>query len=179
MADSAFNFENRLRALGVVEHADFTTAAGEPANVKINLENVIDLDYQLAAEIAGILAVRLALEKPDLIIPVPEGANSWAEQSALHLDIGVVKMKWLDKKTGKLRATGVTDINKIRQSERIALIDDVFTTGSSIKKVVSHRDIAGKVVVAGVVWNRSKENPKMDFPVATVIDSYVPLAENG
>jgi orotate phosphoribosyltransferase len=88
-------------------------------------------------------------------------------------------MKWLDKKTGKLRATGVTDINKIRKSERIALIDDVFTTGSSIKKVFSHRDIAGKVVVAGVVWNRSKENPKMDFPVATVIDSYVPLAENG
>jgi hypothetical protein len=70
MADSAFNFENRLRTLGVIEHADFTTAAGEPANVKINLENVIDLDYQLAAEIAGILAVRLALEKPDLIIPV-------------------------------------------------------------------------------------------------------------
>jgi orotate phosphoribosyltransferase len=179
MADSAFNFENRLRALGVIEHADFTTAAGVPANVKINLENVVELDYQLVAEIAGILAIRLALEKPDLIIPVPEGADIWAEESALHLGIDVVKMKWLDKKTGKLRTTGVTDINKIRQSERIAVVDDVFTTGGSIKKVVSHRDIASKVVAAGVVWNRSKENPKMDFPVAAVIDSYVPLTENG
>lgn len=178
MSDSYFNFENRLRALGVVENEEFTTAAGLPANVKIDLEKVIELDFQLAAEIAGILAVRLAVEKPDLLIPVPDGANSWARQAAMHMGIETVIPKWFDKQAGKLRFSGSTDIEKVRKASRVALIDDVFTTGSSIEKVAAHPDIASKVVAAGVIWNRSSESPQLGFPVASVIDSYLPLVEH-
>lgn len=178
MADSAFNFENRLRALDVIEKGSFTTAAGLIANRKINLENVPKLDPRLAAEIAGILAIRLSAYKPDLIVPVPAGANRWGNEVALHRKTEIARLRWRNKQHGELTFASASDRRSVLQAERIAIIDDVFTTGSSIKKVIAHAELTDKVVVGGVIWNRSPLVTEPDFPLVSVIDSFVPLKAN-
>jgi orotate phosphoribosyltransferase len=178
MADSYFNFEDRLRGLGVIEKGDFQTAAGATANQKINLEKVLEKDPQLAAEMAGVLAIRLSVYKPDLIVPVPAGANRWGKEVALHRKTEHAKLRWRDKQHGKLTFASKADRQKLLEAERIAIIDDVFTTGSSIKKVISHPEITGKVVVAGVIWNRSPLLTEPGFPLISVIDTFVPHRED-
>ncbi len=179
MADSTFNFESRLRGLEVIESSPFITAAGLLANRKINLEKVPRLDPQLAAEIAGILAIRLSVYKPDLIIPVPAGANRWGSEVSLHLKTKTARLRWRDKQHGRLTFASATDRGNALQAERIAIIDDVFTTGSSIKKVIGHAELTDKVVAAGVIWNRSPFLTEPDLPLVSVIDSFVPLKEDG
>jgi orotate phosphoribosyltransferase len=172
------DIEYCLRQLGVIERGDTTTAAGLQANIMINLKEVPERDPELAEEIAGRMATRLTVYEPELLIPVPKGANKWAELTAEHMGVESVELDWLNKELGQLRFLGVTGIDKARKAGRIAIIEDVYTTGGSIKKVAAHRDIAGKVIAAGIIWNRSRRKPQLDFEAKSLIDSYIPLIEN-
>ena len=173
------DYEARLRALNVIEKRRFKTAAGHLANRKVNLEKVHKKDPQLAAEIAGVLAIRLCTHgRPDLIVPVPDGANAWGQDVALYMGSEIALLRWRDKRSRVLDFTTEEDRAKVKNARRLAIVDDVFTTGGSIELVSELQGVREKVAVAGVVWKRSRAVPNFVFPLESVVESYVPLMES-
>ena len=64
---------------------------------------------------------------------------------------------------------------QITQGERVLIVDDVLTTGKSIKDVVSAvRDIGGNPIGIGVLVNRSKNELQIDLPLFSCLDIELP-----
>jgi adenine/guanine phosphoribosyltransferase-like PRPP-binding protein len=170
------DFEKTLRSRGVIKIDDFITHAGESANCKLELDgDFLESDIVLAEQIAENLAQRMASYEPRLIIPLPDGANLLGSMVAKHLGIGCTALKKVDRHTYKFRNTG--DRYHAARKESVGLVDDVFTTGSSLREVSSLPEINDKVVIAGVIWDRSEPTmPKdLDFPLEAVVQRHIPL----
>lgn len=139
------------------------------------MEDVPEKDPSLAAEIIGLLAIRLYFYRPEVIVPVPTGANRWASVVARYMQVGYAELEWADKTSRQLKFIDKNSHQLASQAEKIALIDDVYTSGSSLGVTAHLPEINGKVVVAGVIWDRSREKSSLEFPIERIVHSHIPL----
>jgi orotate phosphoribosyltransferase len=176
MKSPAIDFERTLKSRGVIKIGEFITHAGESANCKLELDSdFLETDPLLASQIAENLAERIAPYEPKLVIPIPSGANLLGALVAKHLNISCTVLNKPDRHSFRFWPPG--DRNHAARAKSVALIDDVFTTGSSLREVSALPEINEKVVVAGVIWDRSDPAvPKnLNFPLESVVQSHVPL----
>jgi len=174
MKAGSINFEQAIRAAGAVKIGEFISHAGKLANCKLELDgDFLEANPLLADEISAKLAESLEPYKPRLIVPVPRGADRLGELVARHLDISITTLEKRDRHSFKFRT--LTDRNHAR-SRPIAVVDDVFTTGSSLREISALPEM-DNIVVCGVIWDRSDPSlPKyLDFPMEAVVESYLPL----
>ncbi len=167
--------ESRLRDLGVIRHEEFLTATDSiPANQKVEM-SVMYRDPELTENIAELLAVRLESYEPEIIVPVPRGANRLGMVLGNIMGLKCLIIKWTDKPHGQLGYFGEVTRARASRTKRIALIEDVSTTDGTMALVAGFlgpdKDYAG-----GVVWDRDPQAPKRtNFPVERIIESHVPF----
>jgi orotate phosphoribosyltransferase len=174
--DRAIDFEKTLKSRGVVKIGEFVTHAGQTANCKLELDAAfLETDPLLANMIAESLAEKLAPYEPRLIVPVPSGADLLGTLVAKHLHISFTTLRKIDRQSYSFRNNG--DRYHANSKNSIALVDDVFTTGSSLREVAAIEELNQKIVAAGVIWDRSDPAlPKnLEFPLVPVVESHVPL----
>lgn len=172
----AVDFEKAIRGHGAIKISEFTTRAGLPANCKIEVDDqFLKSNQDLADQIAENLANQMASHEPKLIVPVPRGANYLGELVAKQMQICYLAVGKTDEGTFHIRTSG--DRAKLSRTESIGIVDDVFTTGSALRDLSSLPEFEGRVVTAGVVWDRSDSGKpkKLDFDLVSVVEKYVPL----
>jgi orotate phosphoribosyltransferase len=167
--------EARLRQLGVIRKAEFTTATdGILANCKVEMD-VMYQDTALTEAIAEQLATRLEAYHPEIIVPVPKGANRLGQVIGAIMGVHCLAIKWVNKNSKQLGYFSEATKAKAQRSTSVALIEDVSTTDGSLSAVA---DFLGgdKTFVGAVVWDRNPEADKRsNFPVERFIKSYVPF----
>lgn len=168
--------------MGGVENVEFTTSSGAQANRKVELD-VLDKDklqsrFTRSLVIAE-LATKLTVYEPDLVVPIPKGADHLGMGLAQRLYLPVAFLEWKDKTPGRKEITPKTEHDRelLQAAGKIALVDDVFTTGSSLLAACQMEESMNKVIVAAEVWDRSdgSYHASLPFPVESVVTEHVPL----
>jgi orotate phosphoribosyltransferase-like protein len=170
------NLERAIKKRGAVKVEEFTSHAGESGNCKLELDGeFLKANPKLAGEIACRLAVRLETYQPEIIVPVPAGANLLGEMIAKEMGIGCVTLKKLSRDEYGFKSE--KDRLRIVNADAIGLVDDVFRTGSALSEVSKTSEFVNKVAVAGVIWDRSHPASIKNFPfeVESLVQRYVPL----
>ena len=169
-----------IERLGGIERKEFTSSSGELLNRKVELDILQQQNFQnrlLRSFIVGELATSIAAYGPDIIVPVPEGADHLGDGIARRLYLPVAYMEWIDKSPEQKRIRPRTQHHRelLQKAGRIALIDDVFRTGGNLLAIERTEEVAGKVVVAGEVWDRSENAAEsMPFPVESIVHEHIP-----
>lgn len=167
--------EARLRNLGVIQNAEFITATdGILANCKVEMD-VMYQDQSLTDQIAENLANRLEKYKPEVIIPVPRGANRLGQVIGAIMGVKCVLICWTDKEAKQLDYLDKVTAAYAQRAKSVAIVEDVSTTDGSMATVAGF--LGGeKDYIGAVVWDRDpKTNKKSTFPVERLIKKYVPF----
>jgi orotate phosphoribosyltransferase len=170
------NLEKTLRDHGAIKIGEFTTRSGLPANCKLEIDDeFLKENDKIARSVAVNLAEQVGEYEPSLIVPVPDGANYLGELIAKHLSISYLAMSKKEDRTYGFRS--VADRIHASRISRIGIVDDVYTTGGSLRDISAIPELRGKVVIAGVIWDRSDPAiPKnLEFDLVSVVKRYVPL----
>ena len=178
MSFKAEYIEAGIRHFGGVQSLDFTAASGARGNTKVDLDVV--KKHPLFMRLINRELARLAGPyHPDLIVPIPTGADIFGIEVARRLETGCALLEWEDKTPGQktLRPRTEKDLAMIVEASRIVFVDDVFSTDSSIQAVHDMPDISFKAEGAVVIWDRSDGSfaDKMPIPVDSIVHSYVPF----
>ncbi len=170
--------EREILATGALHHGDFTAANGENGNLKVDLDSLLNDEQhqQLRARVVAKLADELSDFDPQIIIPMPEGANSLGLSLAKALGSRAVMMLWKDKQNGILAYADQHHRIAVCLAERIALVDDVYRTGSTFDNAIIHAELSNKQLIGGAVYDRS--NPRTvqsSFPIHSVVKRFMPI----
>lgn len=167
---------------GALRIAEFTTHGGESANYRVEMEDILGEDSshrELRGMIADRLAKKLEPYEPEVIIPIPEGANYLGAMIARRLGVRVVYLAWRDKAAHPRQLQYHDQHNRIvvNRAIRVALIDDVYTSGLSLEEVVEFTELDGKQVVGGIAFDRSapKVRKASPYPIESVVSRHLPL----
>ncbi|MGH7238161.1 MAG: hypothetical protein ACREGF_06510 [Candidatus Saccharimonadales bacterium] len=159
-------------------------AGGEEANNKLELENLRhcpDLRSLVAARVGKLVREY----NPDLIIPVPNGANWLGQDIARARGIGCVL---LGKNAETKEIYYPSNIQKqiVEGSQSIVIIEDALNKLITTKKVLALPGIAEKCLAVAGIWRRgdlglvlpryleSAENEDDYIPVQAVINEFIP-----
>lgn len=172
MSHSAKDLEGLIRAAGAVYEEPFTGVSGRQMFTRVEWE-VVDQNPELTSIVAGVLAVKMEIYKPQLIVAVPTGGDVLGMAVASELEIDCLHMNWVNKAASyELEFVDDMDETTAQEATTIGLIDDVFTTGRTLSRVTKTRGVAGKVVIAGVGWDRSDSAlpKKLGFPLMAAVE---------
>lgn len=176
----ATDYEQALVAGGFIKYGEFTAHNGEAGNCKVELDELFEEDgphVELANGVTADIAEKLRPYKPEIVIPIPDGANRFGEMVGRKLGTRVVKLAWRDKENRVLEFEHQHERIVVCLAGRIALIDDVFRTGSAFADTVNFAQLNNKEIVGGVVWDRSDRAAQraVSFPVEAVVTKFLPL----
>ncbi|HSW36496.1 MAG TPA: orotate phosphoribosyltransferase [Candidatus Limnocylindrales bacterium] len=120
---------------------------------------------EYAAELCHELAARFATEKIDLCIGPALGGIIIAYETARSLGVrGMFAERDADGKMALRRGF------EIRKDERVLVLEDVITTGSSVQEVISLvHELGGHTAGIGTLVNRSGNAAIFNFPFASLI----------
>lgn len=172
---------DELIAEGAVQAGVFTAASGEVADTKISMD-VMYRNQPLLDFITSELARRAKSYKPDIIIPVPRGANRIGKLVAERMGIEVALMEWEDKAPGRKAASPADEIDAklITESNRALVIEDVYSTGESSHAIATHQLLASRAVGVLSIWSRLKPEERIEVPYKTtaILEEYIPFQRN-
>lgn len=160
---------------GAVREEPFRGASGRLMGIRVEWE-VVDQNPELTAIVAGILAVKMQVYKPDLLVAVPTGGNVLAIAVANELGLDCLRLDWEDKlESNELDFDSTGDEQTANEAKAVGLVDDVYTTGGTICKVAKNEAFNRRVVVAGVGWDRSDSArpKKLGFPLVSAVERYL------
>lgn len=131
------------------------------------LEKFAVLQYPaIASELCRRLADELAGEQPDVVVGPTTGGVLLAFETARHLE-GL-----LGREVRGIFAEPVDGGRALRRGftigpdERVVIVDDILTTGESIRETLDAvRDAGGTVAAVAVIVDRSSEPPDLGVPV--------------
>ena len=170
--------ESGIRALGGIQKVEFYAASGLPANLKVEMD-VLEKSGLMRVLVRDSLADLALPFDPDLLIPMPLGADGMGKTVANHMGIDYALMRWIDKTPGHRKVVHRTreDLRKIRTARRIMLFDDVFSTGGTLLAAYNKPNIGEKTVGALTIWDRSDGTASQNFPVAveSIVKRHIPF----
>lgn len=169
--------EREIEATGAIQYGDFTAANGEQGNLKVVLDPLLnDPQYkELRTKVVKKMAEKLSLFDPEVIIPMPEGANNLGIWVARELGARAILMEWENKPAGKLRYIDQHERIVVCRASRIGFVDDVYRTGHTFEQMIVCAELEGKALEAAVVHDRSGRNHHMGFPVHAAVKRYLPM----
>jgi len=131
------------------------------------LEKFLVLQYPaIASELCRRLADALADEQPDVVVGPTTGGVLLAFETARHLE------SRLGRPVRGIFAEPVDGGRALRRGfavgpdERVVLVDDILTTGQSVRETLDAvRAAGGSAVAVAVIVDRSTEPPDLGLPV--------------
>lgn len=152
---------------------DGTYASGVAANNKLDLELLQGYPEHAALAVAGLrrLARRFG---PDLIVPIPDGAN-WLGHG-LGMTLGVDVMT-LHKDPNTKAITMKPGSEQLYASARqVLLVEDVPNQLTTLRRTLAIPWIGELAVAALGVWDRgdSNDRPGLGVPLHSLIEEYLP-----
>lgn len=174
------DLEAKLVAAEVIRHEYFITAGGQPAEVKVELDCLDprseSFSQDLFAVTVGNLAVKAAQLQPDFLVSAPHGADGLTAALSEELEIPFVIPEKLHGSKELAAPKGRHPHNLTDQCERGVIIDDVLTSGSTMKRINALALFNRKIIAGLVVWDRFPHiNRSLPFPTYALIERHVPL----
>ena len=158
------------------------SASGNLMNTKIELEEVFNstrLPNRVCFRAASDeLAANIAPYNPDLLVSVANGGNKLTNAMSSKLAVAAIEtIKTTSSSGDSLLSIEPRHYDFIKTIGRVAIIDDVFSTGNSIKKVSQLLPAEARVVAAGVVWNRDDGTYAnvLPFDIVSVVEKHIPF----
>jgi len=157
---------DQFRASGAMLEGHFALSSGLHSDRFFQCALLL-MEPRRAEAVASAFA-RLVRERDldvDLVIGPALGAVTWAHEVGRALGVrAMFTERKGDKGSGMVLRRGFT----IRPDERVLVVEDVLTTGGSVREVLACvRELGGKPVGVGAILNRSGRNPfaDEDFPL--------------
>lgn len=131
----------------VVQHGSFVFKSGQKSSIYIDMRNTIS-SPMLLQQIAEYIHAKVAHKSYDCICGVPYGALPLATTLALHRNEPLILLRHATKAHGRQkRIEGI-----YTQGNRVLLVEDVITTGSSILEAIDALEASGLVVEDVIVF---------------------------
>lgn len=175
------SIEREILGTGALQFGEYIAHNGESGNLKLVLDDLLNDDRYapVRTKVVKRLAAKLKPYKPEIILPMPEGANGFGMSLARKLGARAVLLEWEDKEQGILTYKDQHERQVVCLATRIAKIDDVLRKGTTFEQAIDSLGLSHKELVAGVVWDRREESeistPVFSFPVESVVQKYYPL----
>ncbi len=155
------NLKEMLREVGAIKFGEFVLSSGKKSNVYIDIKQAVTRPRVLHA-IAAAMAEKLSGLDFDRIACIELGGVPLAV--ALSLKTG--KDLVIFRKRRKEYGTGDDRIGEVRAGERIVVVEDVVTTGKSVRSVVERVEALNARVVAILAVVDREES---DLPVISLL----------
>lgn len=165
VALSSSQVEAMLRKQGAIEDGHFVFTSGAHSNFYIDCASVLR-DPVATLKLAQSMGQRVVGVKPDIIVTPAENAVPLGIPAAHFLchsgDVANVRAIVASKasddpNTGEKRFAFKRGGDKELNGKRVAILEDLWSTGSSTRAVVrAVRECGGDVVAVGAIVNRGK-----------------------
>ena len=158
---SGVDFFEMTMTSGAFDHYDGTFAGGQEANNKVDAD-ILYKDPETRAKIVNGLA-ELAVEfKPDLIVPIPHGADKWGEALAHELgDIPVSRLKKIESAPGFKNTDFKNELSqgRVNRSKRLLLVEDFCNRWTSTRGGLFIPSVRRKAVgLVGIGYRGTPDN---------------------
>lgn len=146
-----------LKQAGVLLEGHFLLTSGRHSNNYLQCAKIFQ-NYRYAEELCGALAEQFRDDRVDIVIGPAMGAVQMAYEVSRHLHC---RNFFTEREDGRMTLRRGF---QVKPGERVLLVEDVITTGGSVKEVYELvRGMGAEVVGIGSIVNRS--GGKADFPV--------------
>lgn len=164
---------DRLLQVGFRRYED-SFASGLQANNKLDLSyEALHPHAELLAEVIQRLGELATEYQPDLIVPVPNGANGIGSNVAMKLNIEaacLIKNTW-DTTQGIYYGNG--SAQAINEHERIILVEDVINGLTSTRRVMALPGITERLVSVIGIWDRGDPQTRLVLPRGVVLQAII------
>ncbi|MDO8591764.1 MAG: hypothetical protein Q7R60_02460 [bacterium] len=173
--------EQAIRGTGAVQYGEFTAHNGEQGDCKVVLDDLLDYGNDqhavLRNKVEDLLVRKLTPFEPEILIPMPEGANSLGLALARKLGARAILLEWEDKEAGILKFKDQHERIVVCLANRAALIDDVKRRESTFEQAIESIGLGSKDLVSAVVWDRSdpKHPSSLGITGVSVVKKYIPM----
>ena len=150
------NLLEKLKRIEVIRHGKITLSGGAPSDFYVDIKKAYG-NPELLCEIAdGVY--NLFDKRINCVVAMGHGGIPLGTAISIRNNLNLAIVREFPKKHGPLR---VIDGHLLSERDVVALVDDVYTTGGSIRKM---REIVDgtKAIVRGeyVVVSRASDNPE-------------------
>lgn len=152
-----------LKEHGIIQFGKFKLSSGKESDYYIDMRRALSIPviYREVIE-----AMSQLVSNIDLVAGIESGGVPWAAMLAYQLGIGMIYVRKQPKEHGTSRfVEGIYTSN-----QRVLIIDDVMTTGSSIIRGIELIEAAGlRAVQAMVIVDRSGGGIDLKVPLQYVL----------
>ena len=136
------NLKEELKDCNIIKHGSFTLKSGEKSDIYVDLRNVISYP-QVHEHICQEIIDRIGNPmNSELICGTPYGAISYAAHVSIEKKIPMIFLRKEEKDHGTKKLIE----GEYRKGDRVILIEDVITTGSSVFDAAEKLESEGLVV---------------------------------
>lgn len=160
-----------FRETGALMEGHFLLTSGLHSNRYFQCAKVLQYPWH-AEELCRNLSERLRDFKPDVVVSPAVGGIIVGQETARHLK---VRSLFMERDEGRMTLRRGFEI---RPGERVAVIEDVTTTGGSVREVMrAAADAGGRIVAVGALVDRSGGRIDFGVPYASLLRMDVAVFE--
>lgn len=164
MALDGAALEEQLRLSGALQTGHFVLSSGLHSGDYVQCAKLLE-EPRRARAVGEALADRLAPFQPQSVVAPALGAVIIGHEVASALR---VPFRFTERQEGRMALRrGFT----LARGERLAVVEDVVTTGGSTREAIAAAEAAGgRVVAVGSILNRSGAEPFAPLPFERLLD---------
>lgn len=160
------NREDILKVLeeaGVLLKGHFLLTSGKHSERYLQCAQLFK-DPEYSRIISKVLVEKYKEEKIDLVVGPAVGGIILAYEVARQLNVRNI---FMERENGKMTLRRGFDI---KEGERVLVVEDVVTTGGSVKEVIDViKEMGGTIIGVGSIVDRSSNNRKFEEELKSVI----------
>lgn len=145
-----------INSLDCIKKGNFTLKSGIQSNYYVNLRNLIS-EPLVMKKICELIYQKLPTEEEFYICGLPYAGMPYATGVSILYDIPLLVLRKETKKYGMQNL--IDGLENKRNISKVIIIDDIFTTGSSIRDSIPIMEKQGlEVIQTIVIVDRSESN---------------------
>lgn len=178
ISDTTLEILKKVKAVFTNDH--FVYTSGKHGKTYVNKDAIYPHTF-VSSEIGKIFAKKYKDEEIDVVVSPALGAIILSQWTAYHLSklknkeiLGIYTEKTIDKNQILTRG-----YDKLVKNKNVLIVEDIVTTGGSIKKVIKTvTEAGGKVICACAIVNKDPKNIDtksfgIPFSFLTIVDTEV------
>lgn len=160
-----------LKEIGAVLEGHFLLSSGKHSSKYIQCAKIFELP-SYGEKIGKAIAEKISQHKPDIVIGPALGGVILAYEVARHVN---ARAMFTEREDGRMRLR--RNFN-IEENERVAIVEDVTTTGKSVLEVAEVvREHGGQVCCIASIVDRSVEKLPFEVPFYSLVKLELPIFE--